>query len=172
MEPAPSASGDAFGALLFLFFILAVVILPWLPIIIGGVVGTFQERRHLEEMSYREQRFVGMAISDLKTPPPGMRVAEAGLVEGSVVIAADHFKSLCARFRKFFGGEFASLQRMQERARREALLRMMEKAHAMGATAICNVRVQACTIAGKRHGKVAGSEIIAYGTALVPARGE
>ncbi len=172
MEDVPSASGDALGALMLLFFFLVIFILPWLPVIIGGVVGAFQERRHLEEMTYREQRFVGMTVSDLKTPPPGMRVERAELVEGSVVIAADHFKSLCAKFRKFFGGEFASLQRMQERARREAILRMKERAHAIGATAICNVRMQACTISGKRQGTVAGSEIIAYGTALVPARGE
>jgi uncharacterized protein YbjQ (UPF0145 family) len=60
-----------------------------------------------------------------------------------------------------------SLQRMQERARREAILRMTAEARALGAKAVTNVRIETSTIAGKRRGKCAGVEIIAFGTALV-----
>jgi len=74
----------------------------------------------------------------------------------------------CAKFRKIFGGEFQSLGRMMERARREAALRMIEEAAKLGATAVCNVRYETSTISGSKPGSISGSEVIAYGTALIP----
>ena len=152
----------------FLFFAFAFLIVPLLPILIGGLVGTFLERKHYEDLACREEATRHLVISDLATPPPGLEVGSGVLVDGSVVIAPDHFRSLRARFRKLIGGEFKGLVKIQERARREALMRMKEKAIALGAVAIANVRVETSTISGNRPDSVAGAEIIASGTALIP----
>ena len=167
-------STDALGAGAAIFAVFMVILFSLLPLLligVGGIVGTIQENRHFDDLARREAAFAAMSVTDLKTLPPGMEVVSSIMVEGSVVIAADHFKTLSAKFRKFFGGEFQGLQRMQERGRREALMRMREKAQSLGATAVCNVRVETSTISGSRPNSVSGAEVIAYGTALVPAAG-
>jgi len=166
------SENDATGLLgvLLVGFVFALIIFgPFIVMLIGGLVGAAQERQHFKELDSRERALAGMSVTDLKTPPPGMAVDRAELVVGAVVIAADHFKSFRARWRKLIGGEFKFLSRMQERARREAILRMLEQARMKGATAVCNVRVETCAIAGKQPGKISGCELIAYGTALIPA---
>lgn len=159
-------AGALFGLLMMGFFF---VVVPLLPIVVGGIVGAYLEKQHFQEFAEREEGTRHVPMSDLATPPPGISVGRGALVEGSVVISADHFRSMRARFRKLIGGEFKGLVKMQERAKREALLRMKEQAIAQGAVAVCNVRVETSTIAGNRPESVAGAEVIAFGTALFPA---
>ena len=147
-------------------FILFLLFISLGPILIGGLVGWIQEKKHFEELDRREGATAGFPLSDLALPPPGLEVEGGELVEGSVVIAADYFKNFKARFRKLIGGEFHGLQAMQERGKREAILRMKESAMARGAVAVCNVRVVTSTIAGKKPDSVAGAEVLASGTAL------
>ncbi len=163
---------DAAGILVGLFFTALVLLLffsPFLILLVGGLVGAAQERRHFEELARREAALGGFLLTDLKSSPPGMAVAGAALVSGSVVIAADHFKALSAKWRKIFGGEFRALAKMQERARREAVLRMVDEARRLGATSICNIRVETSSIGSRQEGQVSGCELIAYGTALIPS---
>lgn len=161
-------TASALGAFAVIFLYLVIFLSPIVVLVVGGLIGAWQERNHFDDLARREAEFLSMLVTDLKTPPPGMSVGHAALVDGSVVIASDHFKTFCAKFRKFFGGEFAGLRRMQERARREALLRMMESARQIGATAVCNVRIETSTISGNRPDKIGGCEVIAFGTALIP----
>ncbi len=157
------------GGLVVFLFVVLIFLSPFLLLIFGGLIGAARERRHFEELAEREKALGGFLLTDLKTPPPGMAVANTALVSGSVVIAADHFKNFCAQWRKVFGGEFRALGKMQERARREAILRMVDEARQLGATSVCNIRVETSTIGSRQEGRVAGCELLAYGTALVPA---
>ena len=83
------------------------------------------------------------------------------------MVAADYFKAVAAALKTLIGGQMKSLEKMQERARREAVLRMTEEAQRIGAKAVTNVRIETSTIAGKRQGSCAGVEVIAFGTALL-----
>jgi len=56
---------------------------------------------------------------------------------------------------------------LQNRARRQATLRMLEDAKRYGAKAVWNIRYETATIQGQENQKAGGVEIIAYGTALV-----
>ena len=57
-----------------------------------------------------------------------------------------------------------------ERARREAVCRMMREAHDHGAVAVVNVRVETSNIGAVRRKKISPMvEVIAYGTAIMPA---
>jgi uncharacterized protein YbjQ (UPF0145 family) len=88
-------------------------------------------------------------------------------VTGSVVVSTDYFKSLCASLRNLVGGRVRSFETLLERGRREALLRLLDQAHAFGAHSVINVRFETMTIARFQGGRgLTGVEVLAYGTAL------
>ena len=92
----------------------------------------------------------------------------SGLVQGNVVISLDYFKRFIAGLRMLFGGRIKTYEPLLDRARREAVLRMIEEAKRDGYDAVVNVRLETSRLASARaDGKgVAGVEILAFGTAL------
>ena len=65
------------------------------------------------------------------------------------------------------GGRILSYEKLVERGRREALLRLKDEAAALGADFVLNVRFETMTIARNRQGQgVTGVEVLAYGTAV------
>lgn len=140
--------------------------IPLCLLVLGLLIGSSIERRHFRELDRREQEFAYLLQSDLKTIPPNWNVTGAVLVDGSAVIASDYFKSFAASLRNLFGGRVRSLETLMERARREAVLRMLEEARAHQAQAVWNIRLETSMIQGQGKNVVSGVEIIAYGTAL------
>ena len=133
---------------------------------LGYGAGTWAEKRHYRSIMEREEKLLQLpAITIKKVELDESLVERAILVIGSVVISVDYFKRLLAGLRNIFGGTIKSYETLLDRARREALLRMKEKAH--GASMIINVRIETSTI-GKRafKGKLGSVEAIAYGTAI------
>jgi uncharacterized protein YbjQ (UPF0145 family) len=122
------------------------------------------EYGHLRRLDREERDVAGILLTDLKSTPPGLEVAEAHLVGGEVVIATDYWKTFAAGIRNLFGGEVRSLGTLMSRGRREARLRMVRQAQQLGATAVINVRIQRSEIGGRYP----MTEVYAYGTALVP----
>jgi uncharacterized protein YbjQ (UPF0145 family) len=59
----------------------------------------------------------------------------------------------------------SAYEKMMERARREALIRMQREAKRLGADAIYNTRVEFSAV-GQRPNKICGAELLAYGTAV------
>jgi len=55
-------------------------------------------------------------------------------VSGNVVIAMDYFKKIIANLKSLVGGSLDSYETMLERARREAIVRMLKQADELGAT--------------------------------------
>ena len=83
-----------------------------------------------------------MLVTDLKTCPGGADPQRGGeLVQGQAVIATDYLKSFLATLRNIFGGEVKSYESLLQRARREAILRMMAEARRRGYNAVCNIRL-------------------------------
>ena len=93
---------------------------------------------------------------------------EPTLVIGAVCVSIDYFKRFAAALRFLVGGRVAAYETVMDRARREAILRMKERAAAMGYEAIICVRIETARIANSRNdGKgTAGMEVVAYGTAV------
>lgn len=147
---------------------------PVALIILGLVAGQVNEGRHVRELDQREQALKQMLVTDVRTfsadcghhKPPALMVAEA-------VIASDYLKTFLAGLRNIFGGEVGSYISLATRARREALVRMMEQAHAQGYDALCNVRMEPADIGGNtaRRG-VPMVAILASGTAYSRSAGE
>jgi uncharacterized protein YbjQ (UPF0145 family) len=121
--------------------------LPALLILIGWWFGRMAERRHLRSLDRREGELAHVLVTDLKTFPGGVVAAtHAVIVMGEVVIASDYLKRFFAKLRNIFGGQVKSYQLLLERGRREAILRMIQKAHEFGYDAVCNVRLNTATI--------------------------
>lgn len=141
---------------------------PLLLIVLGISVGGYVERRHLRNLDRREAAVGHISISNLKRVTDPTSVKQATLVDGEVVIATDYFKTFATQIRNLVGGEMKAVRTLMLRARREALLRMIERAEALGAQEVWNVRFSFSSISQMRGKKGAMAvEIYAYGTAVV-----
>ncbi len=132
---------------------------------LGYVSGRMLESRHYRAIEAREREYLTLPAVTLKNVSDGRTVAKAKLVDGSVVLSVDYFKRFLAGLRNLFGGRMSSYETLIDRARREAILRMKDKAH--GADIIVNMRIETSSIAKGRQGKISTVEALAYGTALV-----
>lgn len=92
---------------------------------------------------------------------PGRTIREFyGLVSGSTVRAKHLGRDFMASLKNLVGGELKGYTELLQEARQEALDRMTEQAHAIGANAVVNVRFSTSSIAQ------GAAELFAYGTAV------
>jgi uncharacterized protein YbjQ (UPF0145 family) len=124
-------------------------------------IGSYREKAHLRNIVEREKALVSLPALTLKFAE-ARPVVKSELVIGSVVIGGDFFKQVVASLASLFGMRISVAEAMLDRARREAVLRMKERA--VGADAILNVRIESMKI-GERK-KITGIEAMACGTAV------
>jgi len=141
-------------------------------LVVGYAAGSFSERRHYRSIDEREKQLIKLAVITAEGRFDSTRVNDAFLVNGSVVISTDYFKRLLAVLRNIFGGRVKAYESLVDRARREAILRMKEQAHARGAQMVVNLRLETATIGRSANKKkqVGSVEAMAYGTAVVLTR--
>ena len=149
------------------------IVLPIAALVFWWAIGHFTERKHIRSLAEREAEVGDFAITSLKTPV-GCAVGQGvppTMVCGEAVVASDGFKSWVFGLKNVVGGESKTFSRLFERARREALLRMIAEAKAGGYNAICNVRFESVDIGGnatqpaKKNMNMAVCQ--AFGTAYV-----
>ncbi len=142
--------------------------LPLLVLMVAYFIGSMLERRHFTKLREREDAAHGYPVLTFETLPEGWQVGSAGLVTGSVVISLDYFKRIIAGLRGIIGGRVKTYEPLLDRARREALLRMIERARRDGYDAVINVRLETSRLANStRDGKgTAGVEMLAFGTGI------
>ena len=148
--------------------ILANVGVPLTMMLIAYFVGSVIEKRHFAKVRAREKRVRSFPVITFETLPPDWTVGSAQMVTGSVVISLDYFKRIIASLRSIVGGRIKTYEPLLDRARREAMLRMIETAQAQGFDALINVRLETSRLANSRgDGKgTAGVEMLAFGTAI------
>lgn len=134
---------------------------------LGLFVGSYQERRHFRSIEQREGQMADMLVTQLKSFPHSQSGPKPPrLIVSEVVIATDYLKSFLAKLRNIFGGRVRSYQSLLIRARREAVLRLMEQAHHDGYNALCNVRLETADVGGNSTmRRVATVAILASATA-------
>jgi uncharacterized protein YbjQ (UPF0145 family) len=104
---------------------------------------------------------VNLAMVTTTFELPGYRVAKnLGLVRGITVRSRSVLGNLGASLQTFVGGNITLFEEMCEKAREQALERMMEHALERGANAVVGVRYDATEV------MQGVTEVIAYGTAV------
>ncbi len=151
--------------------VLSVIItlFPFVLIGLGYTIGRWRENSHLKSLAVREEALGHIMVTDLKTVADPETASSGSLVMGEAVIATDYFKSIATQLRNLIGGEMKSMQSLVDRARREAIVRMLEQADRAGASEVCNVRLETSNIrSAEPKAKAAISvEMLAFGTAVV-----
>ena len=127
---------------------------------IGWLFGRQIEKKHLNELDEKERALAHIRIDTNKFQTSDR---SGQLVESNVVISHDYFKYVIANIQNFFGGRLTSYESVVERARREAMIRLKQEAHAMGANHIMGIRLSTTEL-GMQGGMV---EVFAYGTAII-----
>ena len=148
--------------------------LPLSLILLGLIAGKAAEALHFRSLRRREAATSHVLITNVKSFPGGVRRGSPiQIVMGDAVIATDYLKNFLAGFRKIVGGEVRSYESLMVRARREAILRMVEQAGRLGCDAVCNVRLNTADIGGaSTRRRRAMAEMMVTGTAYCrPAGG-
>lgn len=137
--------------------------IPLLVVLIGLFSGSWFERRHFASIERRERALRPVPVTNVKGLDPAREVASSRLVGGSVVVSVDAYKALIGSLQSFFGGRVTTYERLVDRARREAVLRLFDEAG--DADTLVNLRVETSMIA--EPGESASSvEAFAYATAV------
>ncbi len=93
---------------------------------------------------------------------PGQHIVKTlGFVSGNAVKSRNAIASTFADIKSIFGGELSQYTKLMNDTRQLAISRMEQQAAAMGANAVCGVRLSSSEVS-----EVAG-ELCAYGTAVV-----
>lgn len=141
---------------------------PILLLLTTYFVGTWIESNHFRRIREREADYQSMPVVTFETMPDDWHATDANLVTGSIVVSLDYFKRVIAGLRAIVGGRIKTYEPLLDRARREALLRMIESAREQGYDGIYNVRLETSRLANSRgDGQgTAGVEMLAFGTAV------
>ncbi len=142
--------------------------LPILLLMFAYFIGTMIEKRHFRSIRQREDEYQGFPVVSFDTMPEDWNAKSARLVTGSIVVSLDYFKRVIAGLRALVGGRIKTYEPLLDRARREAVLRMIEEARRDGYDGIFNVRLETSRLANARgDGQgTAGVEMLAFGTAV------
>ena len=139
------------------------IVVPLAFIVAGYVIGRSRERAHFDALDAKEYELQHLVVHDLDDLEGRDDVTAAVIVFGESVVASDYYKTFASSLRGIVGGEVKSLGTMLTRARRQAIVRMLEEAQARGAHSVINVRLETTDVGG---GRAPFSEVVAYGTAL------
>ena len=132
---------------------------------LGLIFGKLAEGRHYKTILEREEKYRATPLLNYAEDYEINKVKDSFLVFGSAVISVDFFKQIVSTLQSLVGGAITSYETLLDRAKREALLRMVE--NASRADVIVNVRLETCSLAGAEAPRnVKGVEVLAYGTAV------
>lgn len=156
---------DDYIGILDLFFSIG---LPLVLLMVAYFIGSYIEKKHFRSIRRREADALGFPVVSLNTMPDDWNVSSSDMVTGSIVISLDYFKRVIAGLKGLVGGRIKTYEPLLDRARREAMLRMIASARSQGYDAIFNVRLETSRLANAtRDGKgIAGVEMLAFGTAV------
>lgn len=130
-------------------------------------IGSSIEKKHYKKIKQREIALIKKPVvnNGAKTFKTNRKVKSIELVSGEVVISGDYFKNFVSELKKLFGGQLTPFESILDRARREAVLRMREKAK--HANIILNTKIEYCMLNNLYvHGQIPKCAVIAYGTAV------
>ncbi len=166
------ASEETLIMALTAFGIIFSLSLSFGPILFSAAFSGRYQNKRIDECLQREKDFVartgGDSLSNLRTATPDREVAASQLIMESLVVGASWWQQLLGWLISLFGGRIESFDRALGLGRREAMQRLRESAESLGYHAVINMRLETSTLAVQKGGKskVAGIEVLAFGTAI------
>lgn len=130
--------------------------------VLGWLLATWLERRHFQSMGEREIPLQSVSVNTAKNVP-ACEPEGVTLLIGSVVVAHDYFRTFLIFLRKIIGGNIRPYERLVQRGRREALIRLREEAELRGIDKVVNVRFTTTAVSGRFLHAI---EMVAYGTGV------
>lgn len=91
---------------------------------------------------------------------PGANYTPLGIVSGSTIRSKNFVADFGQSLKSIVGGELKSYTSMMEKARKQAIERMIEEAQQLGADAVIGVRFSTSAIVAE------AAEVLVYGTAI------
>ncbi len=138
-------------------------------LVVAYAIGSNLEKKHFKKIIEREKMYYNKPVVNfgVKNWSGKRKVKKVELVSAEVCLGADYFKSFISAIRNVFGGRMVAYESVLDRGRREAILRMREKAYAAGADIIVNVRIESSMNNNMYvQGSVPRILLVAYGTAV------
>jgi len=136
-----------------------------IPVALGFFFGRLAEQKHYASLILREQQQLSRPTTAARKVMGDERSIERSeLVLGSVVVSVDYFKRILASLRNIFGGNIQSYETLVDRARREAILRLLESCPQ--ADQVINLRLETSSISQGQKKQIGSVEVLAYGTAI------
>ena len=135
---------------------------------LGYGFGSYREKRHYESIFKREADLQSVMLFESRYCPDPEQSLGGELVYGNVVISVDYFKRFVAGLRKLIGGRLRTYESLLDRGRREAVLRMKQRARQMGAEQIINVKFETTSVSKGEQGNLGSVEVFVYGSAIRP----
>jgi uncharacterized protein YbjQ (UPF0145 family) len=162
MSKAPEWFQNLFGGNTFWEMILNNSLQVFGVGMMGWMLASWFERRHLLSISARELPLQYIRVNTSKNLPD-CEPEGCTLLIGSVVVAHDYFRTLIIVIRRFIGGNIKPYERLVQRGRREALVRLKEEAQLRGIDQVINIRFGTSTVSGRFLHAI---EMVAYGTGI------
>jgi uncharacterized protein YbjQ (UPF0145 family) len=134
--------------------------------ILGWLIATFLERKHISYLAKKEQQLVEIKLNNVKKIVNDYQ-GDSAFLMGSVVMAHDYFRGFFIVLRKIIGGNISAYERITQRGRREAIIRLKENALNQGFNKVINVRFDSTKVGNH----ITAIEIIAYGTGIKVTEG-
>lgn len=141
--------------------LIILLVLVWC----GLVFWKLNEKKHYKSIIKKEKIYKDINIisdKDLQSIITVQKNQE--LLSAGTVVAIDYFKKLMAWFVNFFWGRMKSYESLVDRARREAILRLKEKATDRWYNTLVNVRIETSSISKWVKWNIWSVEALAYAT--------
>ena len=143
-------------------FIIFIII-----ILLGLYFWKRAEKKHYKSIQEREEKYKNIImISDKDLKRAKNNQSEWMLLIEGTVVAMDAFKKLMASFVNLFGGRMKAYESLVDRARREAVLKVKQRAAESGCNVIANLRLETSSISKSAKKQVGAVEAIAYATGV------
>lgn len=129
----------------------------------GLIFWKINEKKHYTSIVKREETFKKInVISDKDLQNLSLEQTDQEFFSAGTVIAIDYFKKLMAWFVNFFWGRMKSYESLVDRARREAVLRLKEKASKKWYNTLINLRIETSSISKWKKWNIWSVEALAY----------
>ncbi|MCH2174973.1 MAG: YbjQ family protein [Lentisphaeria bacterium] len=137
---------------------------PFLTLVAGFIVNRVISNLHLKKLNARESRLKHIMVSQQRHTPSNLLIESGMIVTSEVVLSVGYFRSWIAGWIQLVGGNISGYEDVMQRARREAIVRVMEQAHQANAPFVWNLRIEAVDLYLKKGGRCLA--VIVTGTAM------